>query len=185
MSYLLLDNQLLIDDRKYRENEMRSNMQQRYWAGCKLGIFPRSSVHKITSHHSLLSAVHETLYFVISSMHTDRQVRSKPVLQSMVLTAECKVSSAAYGPFFLASCVFDSLACFSLIFLSLFPFSLSHSLLLILSLWADGPSALILLCTVLLQMRQARRLSNPCIQRYTSRIGECSSTYVSSSKSPL
>ncbi|XP_062320289.1 pleckstrin homology domain-containing family A member 1a isoform X3 [Osmerus eperlanus] len=25
-------------------------------------------------------------------------------------------------------------------------------------------------------MRQARRLSNPCIQRYTSRIGECSST---------
>uniref|UniRef100_A0A3Q2DRW8 Pleckstrin homology domain containing, family A (phosphoinositide binding specific) member 1a n=1 Tax=Cyprinodon variegatus TaxID=28743 RepID=A0A3Q2DRW8_CYPVA len=34
-------------------------------------------------------------------------------------------------------------------------------------------------------MRQARRLSNPCIQRYTSRIGECSSTYVSSSKSPL
>ncbi|KAF3841924.1 hypothetical protein F7725_023875 [Dissostichus mawsoni] len=26
-------------------------------------------------------------------------------------------------------------------------------------------------------MRQARRLSNPCIQRYTSRIGECSSTY--------
>uniref|UniRef100_A0A665W5H3 Pleckstrin homology domain-containing family A member 1-like n=1 Tax=Echeneis naucrates TaxID=173247 RepID=A0A665W5H3_ECHNA len=33
-------------------------------------------------------------------------------------------------------------------------------------------------------MRQARRLSNPCIQRYTSRIGECSSTYVSSSKFP-
>uniref|UniRef100_A0A3P8ZKZ1 PH domain-containing protein n=1 Tax=Esox lucius TaxID=8010 RepID=A0A3P8ZKZ1_ESOLU len=28
-------------------------------------------------------------------------------------------------------------------------------------------------------MRQARRLSNPCIQRYTARIGECS-TYVSS-----
>ncbi|KAK7877567.1 hypothetical protein WMY93_031724 [Mugilogobius chulae] len=27
-------------------------------------------------------------------------------------------------------------------------------------------------------MRQARRLSNPCLQRYTSRIGECSSTYV-------
>ncbi|PWA25723.1 hypothetical protein CCH79_00001815 [Gambusia affinis] len=26
-------------------------------------------------------------------------------------------------------------------------------------------------------MRQARRLSNPCIQRYTSRIGECSGTY--------
>uniref|UniRef100_A0A8C5NDN2 Pleckstrin homology domain-containing family A member 1-like n=1 Tax=Gouania willdenowi TaxID=441366 RepID=A0A8C5NDN2_GOUWI len=29
-------------------------------------------------------------------------------------------------------------------------------------------------------MRQARRLSNPCIQRYTTRIGECSSTYVTS-----
>ncbi|XP_047207730.1 pleckstrin homology domain-containing family A member 1-like isoform X7 [Girardinichthys multiradiatus] len=28
-------------------------------------------------------------------------------------------------------------------------------------------------------MRQARRLSNPCIQRYTSRIGECSSTLIS------
>lgn len=34
------------------------------------------------------------------------------------------------------------------------------------------------LCTVF-QMRQARRLSNPCIQRYTSRTGECS-TYVGS-----
>ncbi|TNN69613.1 hypothetical protein EYF80_020103 [Liparis tanakae] len=59
----------------------------------------------------------------------------------------------------------------------LFPF-LCHSLSTSSSssLWAHGPSALILLCTVLLQMRQARRLSNPCIQRYTSRIGECSST---------
>lgn len=82
------------------------------------------------------------------------------------------------------SCVFLSHACFSLTFSSSLPV-LSHSLLLFLSLWADRPSALILLCTVLLQMRQARRLSNPCIQRYTSRIGECSSTYVSSSKSPL
>uniref|UniRef100_A0A8C5BIM0 Pleckstrin homology domain-containing family A member 1-like n=1 Tax=Gadus morhua TaxID=8049 RepID=A0A8C5BIM0_GADMO len=34
-------------------------------------------------------------------------------------------------------------------------------------------------------MRQGRRLSNPCIQRYTTRIGECSSTYVLHSKSPL
>ncbi|CAL8298978.1 unnamed protein product [Merluccius merluccius] len=34
-------------------------------------------------------------------------------------------------------------------------------------------------------MRQGRRLSNPCIQRYTTRIGECSSTYVLASKSPL
>lgn len=74
---------------------------------------------------------------------------------------------------------------------SLFPFPLPSffplmSLILsTVSLWTDSPSALILLCTVLLQMRQARRLSNPCIQRYTSRIGECSSTYVSSSKSPL
>lgn len=56
---------------------------------------------------------------------------------------------------------------------------------LLLFRWELNPFALILLCTVLLQMRQARRLSNPCIQRYTSRIGECSSTYVSLSKSPL
>ncbi len=100
-----------------------------------------------------------------------------------------------YSSLFLAFCVSLSLLLvFSHLLYSLllpllsilfFPFpSLSHSLHL-LSLWADSPSALILLCTVLLQMRQARRLSNPCIQRYTSRIGECSSTYVSSSKSPL
>lgn len=101
-----------------------------------------------------------------------------------------------YSSLFLAFCVFLSLllvfsvtsfflSCASSLY-PLFPFlSLSHSLDLHLSLWADSPSALILLCTVLLQMRQARRLSNPCIQRYTSRIGECSSTYVSSSKFPL
>ncbi len=100
-----------------------------------------------------------------------------------------------YSFLFLASCVFLSLllvffltSCFLSCTSSLYPFfpflSLSR-ILHLLSLWADSPSALILLCTVLLQMRQARRLSNPCIQRYTSRIGECSSTYVSSSKSPL
>lgn len=96
-------------------------------------------------------------------------------------------------PFFLSLLVFSLtfffLTCASSLSLSpSLPLSfflfLSHCLQLVLSLWADSPSALILLCTVLLQMRQARRLSNPCIQRYTSRIGECSSTYVSSSKSP-
>ncbi|XP_056147784.1 pleckstrin homology domain-containing family A member 1-like isoform X2 [Lampris incognitus] len=34
-------------------------------------------------------------------------------------------------------------------------------------------------------MRQARRLSNPCIQRYTSRIGECSSTTTTAAVPPL
>lgn len=81
---------------------------------------------------------------------------------------------------------FFSLAVLPLFLLSLLPFpTLSQSLHLRPVAPGSHPSALILLCTVLLQMRQARRLSNPCIQRYTSRIGECSSTYVSSSKSPL
>lgn len=95
-----------------------------------------------------------------------------------------------YHFLFLTFCVFLSLLLvlspfflFTLLFSHIFQ-SLWNSLHLNLSLRTDSPSALILLCTVLLQMRQARRLSNPCIQRYTSRIGECSSTYVSLSKSP-
>ena len=114
-------------------------------------------------------------------------------IHSQHLCAVCLSTVPSFLPpvFLFLSCLFFLTSFFPLLCLfsqSSFPpffLSLSRSLLLLLSLWADSPSALILLCTVLLQMRQARRLSNPCIQRYTSRIGECSSTYVSSSKSPL